>query len=265
MTTISHTILPTSTFAAPRMLLRRTFHPYGKEGPAFSVTLRDSREGPEYLFTQRNPGTKAPMPLFQGRVVLSSDLDETAAEVLEILTRAPGDDTHTNFQEYTPEQLDFAVQHGRILRQVVGERLAWNEAKVNPRMDLKLEYKKRKIGDLRHRFRSGVVDVSARTRKEGKEAFEDAVRNHLSALPSFARNASGSVYALFPRGSEWVIQPLHPGDRELLGEPHLFAARSPEEAESELARAVNAEEPKPRKASGKLKAGPSGPPIGVRA
>jgi hypothetical protein len=130
-------------------------------------------------------------------------------------------------------------------------------------MDLDLQYKRRPIGDLRHRFQVGVIDVAARTRKDAQKSFADAIRNHLSALPSFAKNAKGSFYALFPKGSEWVIQPVDPSKQDWLGEAYSFAARSPEEAETELARVANQTESIRPKSSGKLKS--TGPTIGVRA
>jgi hypothetical protein len=265
MTDIRHTILPTATTVAPRMLLRRTFHPYGKRGHSFSVTLRDEREGPTYLLTMRAPGDKLPTPLFEGKVILDHDLDETAAEVLETLTHPP-DEPGVDFSTYSPEQLDFAIHHARVLRECVHQRLRWNTAEKAPRLAVSMDYHKRAVGDLRHRITSGVVDVAAHTRKDVKAAFEDAIRNHLSAIPAFAKNGEGSIYALFPRGAEWVIQVLNPQLAEWLGPVHTFAARTPEEAETELARVVNAvakSAAPARKSSGKLRS--SGPVIGIRA
>lgn len=258
---IRHSILPPTVTVAPRQLLRRTFHPYGKEGASFSIVLRDGPAGSSYQLTAREPGVKKPRTVFDGPAVLSADLDETAASILDVLTRAPGDDESHDFSQYTPPQLDWAVQHAHALRQLVGARLAWQDSKVDLRSDLEATYSRRALGELRHRFRFGIVDVAARTKRDAKAGCSDAIRNQCSATPIFGKNGMGELYALFPRGAEWVIQVLQPGSQDWLGDVHTFAARTPEEAEAELSRLVNERQSRRPATRGSLRANP----LGVRA
>jgi hypothetical protein len=64
----------------------------------------------------------------------------------------------------------------------------------------------------RHELAAGVVTARARTRQGCKLELANAVRNHLSALPSLRwGRRTGAAYLLFPVGADWRVQCAMPG------------------------------------------------------
>ena len=109
------------------VLRRCRFTPYRKGmGPTFALVMwatpRTDDRGQTvigYRLTQREPG-KRPLVLFEGEDFTGSpmhadDSDATVASLMNFLTLRPGDTDSDYFGGYTPDQLDYCVQHAEAL------------------------------------------------------------------------------------------------------------------------------------------------------
>jgi len=110
---------------AKDILRRVKFTPY-RADPTFSLVLwytgrtdRMNKDILGYRLTQHERSRKAKV-LFEGEDFASSpmhaiDSDETVAALMSFLTLRPGDTDPEYFERYTPQQLEFAQQHGEAL------------------------------------------------------------------------------------------------------------------------------------------------------
>lgn len=234
------TVPPSALALGAHALKRYTFRPWGRgpaaEGrPSFTLSLWDTARpssalGPPFIGYRlylHEAGTR------RGRVVFDRDdfvpeagmdLNGVAIAILDAITTRPGDVAGEHTEELTPAQLDFVVRWGADLRRAARERLAWSPEQLRDlRADITTTYTVRKEGDQRHRMAQGVVVASGATYRECRERFAAAVANHISAAPEFRVGArTGTLYAFYPVGGEWVIQALYPTRAEtdggLLGE-----------------------------------------------
>jgi hypothetical protein len=233
-------------------LLRRTIRPYGKGQITVTLSLWNSGI-PCPDAASDLPGVQnwivyrlyAHMPRKKAQIVFEgadqppqADMDDVAVNVLDRLTRLPGDPGAED-ESWTPEQLDFVLKHGRALRIAATERLAWSmPSPAQLRLGFEVIYTRRADtrANFRHHYSAGVLGVAARTKTEAKAAFGQAIGSHLSALPEFRVGAvSKEVYALYPHGTDWVIQVIDPTKPQApLGESLRFAAATSEEAKGIL-------------------------------
>jgi hypothetical protein len=192
-----------------------------------------------YRLYQRTPdGDRKGTVIFEARTVPptpTKDPADLAKTILDTLAVGPGDLSPDPTEGYTPEQLEWATKWGAKVRKVAQEKFGWAESDLKKlRADLDIVYNKREDlkAHARHQLRTGVIQVSARTKREAVAELRSAVANHISAIPQFRiGDVSRQVYCLYPHGGEQVIQCIRPQHPESpLGDSMRFKARDLEEA-----------------------------------
>ncbi len=237
-------------------LLRRTLRPYGTGNLVVTLSLWDTgNEHPQggnwltYRLYSSMPGSgKRTEIVFEGTTAPAMDPDDVAVRLIDRLTRRPGDEG-TEEEAWTPTQLDWVLHHGRAVREVAVNRLAWSIPTAQQlRAGFDVVYAKRvdPRAALRHQYSSGVVMAAARTKTEAKTAFARAVGGQLSSLPVFRVGVnSRQVYALYPHGADWVLQVVDPTRPQApLGESVRFQAGTVAEAEALLTKTMGTREGK---------------------
>ena len=250
--------LAPTTPGAELSVFRRTFRPGGNGAASYTLTLFDSGaphpEGGSWLgyrLHRHDPGgPRRGTLLFAGadqpppREEEGGDLTMAARDVLERLTRVPGDSAPDPTDAYSPEQLAFALREARQLREAVRQRLGWRpEVPFNPRADLGelglAHHTSRALskGGRRHRARVGIVEAEGPTRRAAAEALFRAIGNHCSAEPDFwVGPHSGNVYCLLPAGALWAV---HCVTRDgVVTKPAMFEASSFDSAQRSFESAI---------------------------
>ncbi len=249
---------PTDRPEAPQSAFRRTFRPYGKDGPSYTLSLYDSGAPHPaggawlgYRLHRHDPkGPRRGALLFAGadlpppREEGSEDLTTAARDVLERLTLVPGDLTPDPTDQYSPEQLAFALREARALRESVRGRLGWRpEVPFNPRADLgelglaHHTSRAKHAGGREHRARVGIVEASGPTRRAAAEALFRAIGNHCAAEPEFwVGPHSGNVYALVPAGALWAVHCITQAG--VVTKPALFEASCLDSAQRSFEAAI---------------------------
>ena len=104
------------------------FHPYGKSGPSFSLTLYDTNRidnrGSAILAYRLSSGGKA---IFEGADFSASpslaiDSDSAVSSLMAFLTLRPGDADSEYFENYNEDQLAFCANHAEALANEVSFR-----------------------------------------------------------------------------------------------------------------------------------------------
>jgi len=225
---------------------RYVLRPDGPTGISFTLSMYDTAiptgDGGTwvgYRLYQRSPGgDRKGIVLFENRTQPPSptrDPADLAKLILDTLAVGPGDLKPDPTEGYTPEQLEFATKYGRAVREAAMKKFGWKETDLKKlRADLEITYTRREDekAHARHQLKSGVIKVSARTKREAVQEFREAVKNHISMVPDFrAGKATGQLYCLYPHGAEMVIQCLRPQHPDsLVGDAMRFKARDLDDA-----------------------------------
>lgn len=226
---------------------RYVLRPDGPKGISFTLSMYDTGipDGTGgtwigYRLYQRPPdGDRKGSVLFENRLQAptpTKDPADLAKLILDTLAVGPGDISPDPTESYTPEQLAWATKWGAKVRQAAKEKFGWMDKDLKPlRADfLDITYKHRDDykAHKRHQMNTGVIQVSARTKREAVADLRAAIQNHISALPQFkVGEVSKQVYCLFPHGAEQVIQVVRPQHPESpLGDSLRFKAKDLEDA-----------------------------------
>jgi len=238
-------IIPSALIGASH-LGRYVFRPDGPKGIAFTLSMYDTAiptgDGGTwvgYRLYQRAPdGDRKGTVIFEARTcppTPTKDPADLAKLILDNLAVGPGDISPDPTESYTPEQLEWATKWGAKLRKTASEKFGWQEHDLKKlRADLDIVYHRREDAKAhnRHQLKTGVISVSARTKREAVAELRGAVANHIASIPQFrAGDNSGQVYCLYPHGAEQVIQVLRPKHPDaLLGDAMRFRTKDLEEA-----------------------------------
>ncbi len=123
-----------------RELLRRfRFRPYRKGmGPTFTIEVFDANRE-DFDTGHRRMSTRLTMHVGRKRQVIFEDFSTavnrwTCVDSKRALKHAaqgpciePGDTDSEFFEDYTPEQLDFATSHGEALECAIFDRFGWDD------------------------------------------------------------------------------------------------------------------------------------------
>lgn len=243
------TMPPAPTLPGSATLLRRTFRPKALGGRSYTLTLFDSGAphpaGGFWLawrLYQHDPSMGR-----RGRLLFAGadqeppsapdGLLDAARAIMERLTVRPGDlagpDDPTAL--YSPDQLAFAVRDAAPLREAVRQRLGWRAGvPFNLRADLEATYSSKTLATpagRRHRCELGVLRVEADSKQEARQLLAAGVLGQCSAEPELeVGQRTRDVYALWPLGTEWVIQLIHPNQADVVGQRQQFTAANREAA-----------------------------------
>lgn len=234
-------MLPSDIPATPkgaRMLRRRFVLP---DGSSCTLTLVDEHSGAvgpltaRYRLTHHAKDVRHGKVVFEGSAVREPDPEDTAVNLLRMLTVRPGEAGDERLGSYTPGQLEWCMHYAEPLRLAAAARMGWgdpSDATVHADLSVIAQVRAELKAGARYRMRLGVLDVSARTKREVKAALAAAVSGQCSTTPAVRVGATTQdVYVMYPLGTEYVLQLVHPRRQERpLGVSERYEAPSVEAA-----------------------------------
>lgn len=205
-----------------------------------TLTLVDEHHGAvgpltaRYKLTHHPKGTRHGLTVFEGSVARAPDPEDAAVELLRTLTVRPGEPGDERLSAYTPAQLSWCMHFGEALRKSAAARLGWSdatEATIHADLDVVAMVRAELKAGSRYRYRLGVLEVAARTQRAAKAALAAAVGAQCAITPAVrVGEVTRDVYLMYPLGTEFVLQLIHPKRINPIGVAERYEAPSSTEA-----------------------------------